>query len=620
MVRRFLVRRILPALLVLPLALPAWAQRTHKPPLHGKEWMAVTGKPLGATAGARIFLQGGNAVDAACAMLAATATMWDVLHWGGETQALIYDPRTRKVVGINALGVAPTGATPEFFRSQGMAYPPAYGPLAAVTPGTPGGLIVMLAEYGKLSLAQVLQPAIEMADGYPMEAQTANYIERERQRLEQWPDSKRVMFPNAGAKAPEAGQLFRQPELAATLRKLVEAEKQALAAGKDRRAAILSAFDRFYKGDIAADLVDSVRAQGGLFTREDLARWTVRIEEPVKTSYKGVEVYKLTAWTQGPVMLQTLNILENFDLASMGFNSSRYIHTVYQAMNLAYADRDFYYGDTSVPPEEPVAGLLSKDYAKARAKLVAAQRNDPESKPGDPYPFQGARNPYTGLLERWNQPRKKLERTGGTPVASLDTLDGAFFAGTTSVIAADKEGWVVSITPSGGWIPAVIAGKTGIGLSQRMQSFVTDPAENPFNVVAPGQRPRVTLTPTMALKDGRPWLAFAVQGGDGQDQHLLQFFLNIVEFGMSPQESAESPAFLSEQMRESFETHESKPGALWLNDVTPPYVRSELARMGYKPTYGARTMGPVNAILIDPKHRTFWGASSNHGEDHGIGW
>ena len=612
--------RWLAFLLVFFVPVAATAPRTHKPPLHGQTWMAVTGKPLGATAGARIFLQGGNAVDAAAAMLAATATMWDVLHWGGETQALIYDPRSKKVVGINALGVAPTGATPEFFKSKGMHYPPPYGPLAAVTPGTPGGLMVMLAEYGKLSLAQVLQPAIEMADGYPMEAQTAEYIERQRKQLEQWPDSRRVMFPNPDGKPPEAGQLFRQPELAATLRKLVEAEREALSTGKGRRAAILAANDRFYKGDIAADLVESVRAQGGLFTREDLARWSVRIEEPVKTTYKGIEVYKLTAWTQGPVLLQTLNILENFDLAGMGFNSARYIQTVYQAMNLAYADRDFYYGDTTQPPEEPVAGLLSKDYAKARAKLVKSDRNDPAIMPGDPYPFQGGLNPYLDLLKRWNDPRNKPAPTGGTPMASLDTLEGARFAGTTSVLAADREGWVVSITPSGGWIPAVIAGKTGIGLSQRMQSFVLDAAENPFNVLAPGKRPRVTLTPSMALKDGKPWLAFAVQGGDAQDQHLLQFFLNIVEFGMSPQEAAESPAFLSDQMRESFENHVSKPGGLWLNEITPSYVRNELLKMGYKPTYGVRTMGPVNAILIDPKHQTFWGASSNHGEDHGIGW
>lgn len=377
-------------------------QRTQKPPLHAKHWMAITGKPLAATAGAMIFQKGGNAVDAACAMIAATCTMWDTLGWGGETQALIYNPHTRKVVGINALGVAPTGATPEFFRSKGMKYPPEYGPLAAVTPGTPGGILVMLAEFGKLSLKDVLEPAIQMADGYPIEAETANLIEREKERLKQWPYSRQVMLPHLGEKreAPEPGEIFRQSDLAATLRKLVEAEQEALKQGKSRKEAIYAAYDRFYKGDIAREIVRSVQEQGGLFTLEDLARWRVYIEEPVKTDYKGIEVYKLTTWVQGPVMLQTLNILENFDLRAMGYNSARYIHTLYQAMNLAFADRDFYYGDPYFPPAEPVRGLLSKEYARERAKLINMERNDPNIKPGDPYPFQGERNPYLKLLER----------------------------------------------------------------------------------------------------------------------------------------------------------------------------------------------------------------------------
>jgi gamma-glutamyltranspeptidase/glutathione hydrolase len=616
---RRLAAALVAVLALLPVAAPA--QRTQKPPLHGQEWMAVTGKPLGAAAGARIFLKGGNAVDAACAMVAATATMWDVLHWGGETQALVWDPRARRVIGVNALGVAPTGATAEYFRARGMDHPPPYGPLAAVTPGTPGGIMTMLAEFGRLTLAEVLEPAIRLADGYPIEAQTAGYIERERERLMQWPDSRRIMLPREGHHAPEAGEIFRQPELAATLRKLVEAERAALSAGKSRKDAILAAQDRFYRGDIAKALVASVRAQGGLFTEADLALWRVRLEEPVATTYKGIEVFKLTAWTQGPAMLQTLNILENFDLQAMGYNSPRYIHTVYQAMNLAFADRDFYYGDAYAPPEEPVLGLLSKEYARERAKLVDPRRNDARAAPGDPYPYQRTRNPYLDLLKRWSEPRRKGPATGGTPVAASDAdFERAFHAGTTSVIAADKEGWVVSVTPSGGWVPAVIAGETGIGLSQRMQSFVTDAAENPFNVVAPGRQPRVTLTPSLAVKDGRPWLAFAVQGGDAQDQDLLQFFLNVVEFGMTPQEAAEAPGFNSYQMRASFEAHESRPGRILLNDATPPWVRKELRAMGYDAIYRDRTSGPVNAILVDHRHGTLWGASSNHGEDYGIGW
>src|SRR5512134_3212734 len=251
---RFLVAAATASLI---LTLPAVAQRTNKPILHGKNWVAVTGKPLGAAAGAMIFAKGGNAVDAACAMLGAVATMWDSLAWGGETQALIYNPKTKKVVGINALGAAPTGATPEFYRQKGMKYPPEYGPLAAVTPGTPGGLLVMLAEFGTLSLADVLAPAIEMADGYPIEAQAADAIERQKAEIKKWSYSKDVFLPHAGQdrEAPRAGEIFKQADLAATLRKLVEAERTALGAGKSRKDAIQAAYDRFYRGDIAQEFV-----------------------------------------------------------------------------------------------------------------------------------------------------------------------------------------------------------------------------------------------------------------------------------------------------------------------------------------------------------------------------
>ena len=588
--------------------------RTLKPQLHGQHWMAITGKPLAATAGATMFHKGGNAVDAACAMLAATSTMWDVLSWGGETQALIYNPNTGQVIGVNALGVAPTGATPEFFRKQGMQYPPEYGPLSAVTPGTPGGLMVMLAEFGTLSLKDVLGPSIELADGYPIERDTADRIESQKEWLKKWPDSKRVMLTHPGEKreAPYPGEMFRQPDLAATLRRLVEAEQQALAAGKDRKAAIQAAYDRFYKGDIARDFVNGSRALGGLHTVEDLANWRVRLEEPVRVSYKGIDVYKLTVWTQGPVMLQALNILENVDLKSMGYNSARYIHTVYQAMNLAYADRDFYYGDTYFPPEEPVRGLLSKDYARERAKLIGFERNNPDIRPGDPYPFQAGTNPYKKELAGW--------RTTMPASTAQADFDRQFRAGTTSVEAADDKGWVVSITPSGGWVPAAIAGKTGIGMSQRLQSFVLSAAENPFNVLEPGKRPRVTLTPALALKGGKPFLSFAVQGGDTQDQNLLQFFLNVVEFGMTVQEATEAPNFTSYQMRSSFGNHESEPGRLTLNDSIPAWVRDELKRMGYKLEFEDRTSGPINAIYFDREHGTLWGGSSHHGDDYGIGW
>ena len=564
-----------------------------------------------------MFARGGNAVDAACAMLAAVTTMWDVLSWGGETQALIYHPKLKKVIGINALGVAPSGATTEYYRSRGYRYPPEYGPLAAVTPGTPGGLLTMLAEYGTLSLADVLAPAIQMADGYPIEAQTANAIERDKAEIKQWRYSREVYLPHAGAEreAPEPGEIFRQPDLAATLRKLVAAEQTALKQGKSRKDAIRAAYDRFYRGDIGRELVRGAREEGGLITMEDLARWRVRIEDPVSTTYRGITVYKLPFWQQGPAMLQALNLLEQADLKAMGYNSPAYIHALYQAMNLAFADRDFYYGDPYFPPEEPVRGLLSKDYAKARFAEIDWKRNDPAVKPGDPYPFQGGTNPFAGLLSRWTvEPAPDtLERSGQQDKLSSE-------GGTTSIQAADEAGWVVSVTPSGGWIPAVIAGRTGIGLSQRAQAFVTRAEDGPYNVIEPGKRPRVTLTPTLALRDGLPFLSFAVQGGDTQDQNLLQFFLNIVEFGMTPQQAAEAPNINSSQMRSSFGAHEARPGLLLVATSTPDSVRTALARMGYTLELEERTSGPINGILFDRGHGTMWGASSNHGEDYGIAW
>ncbi|MCH7664469.1 MAG: gamma-glutamyltransferase [Acidobacteria bacterium] len=609
-------------------ALPLTAQRTVKPVLHGKHWVAITGKPLAATAGAMTFIRGGNAVDAACAMLAATATMWDTLGWGGETQALIYNPKTGKVIGINALGVAPTGATVEFFRARGMPYPPEFGPLAAVTPGTPGGLLLMLAEYGTLSLAEVLEPAIGMAEGYPIEAAQADNMERRREILAQWPDSKKVFLPHwdgddpKARAAPYAGEMFRQPDLKRTLEKLVAAERKALAAGKSRKVAIEAAYERFYRGDIADELVRATQEHGGLITKDDLASWRAYLEEPVSTTYKGIEVFKLTHWVQGPVMLQALNILENVDLVARGYNTSAYIHALYQAMNLAFADRDFYYGDPYFPPQEPIAGLLSREYAKARFETIDWEKNDESVRPGNPYDFQEGEHPFPDLLDQWTPIPPPAEAQGeeGFQQSLVLTGEEAFRAGTTSIQAADHEGWVVSITPSGGWIPAFIAGSTGVGLSQRMQSFVLDRRMNPYNLVEPGKRPRATLTPALALEDGKPYLSFAVQGGDTQDQNLLQFFLNVVEFGMNVQQAAEAANITSYQMQSSFGAHKAEPGRLVVRDDVPARVRAELRDAGYRVETRSRTSGPITAIFFDREHGTLWGAASDFGEDYGIAW
>ena len=596
------------------------AQSTQKPVLHGKHWVAITGKPIGATAGAKIFDRGGNAVDATCAMLASVCTMWDVLGWGGETQALIYNPHTKKVIGINALGVAPTGATPEFYKKKDMDYPPEYGPLAAVTPGTPGGLMTMLAEFGTMSLKEVLEPAMEMAEGYPAERDFTLRVERSKDRIKKWPYSKSVFLPHPGEEHEglQIGEVFRQLDLLNTLKKLVEAEQKALAQGKSRKEAIYAAYDRFYRGDIAKEFVRGCQEQGGLITMEDLNNWKVYLEDPVMTIYRGIEVYKLTCWVQGPVLLQMLNILENYDLQAMGYNTAKYIHALYQVMNLCFADRDFYYGDSYFPPEEPIKGLLSKDYAKERLKIIDWDKNDPDVKPGDPYPFEGKKNPFLHLLEKWSN--VGISNPDEWNQERLAAHDETFQTGTTSIQAADKEGWVVSVTPSGGWVPACIAGKTGIGMSQRAQSFVLDEGKNPFNVIAPGKRPRATLTPSLAIKDGKPFLSFAVQGGDTQDQNMLQFFLNMVEFGMNVQEACEAANIVSYQMQSSFGKHEATPGRLRLNEEVPPWVREKLSDMGYRLDYSRRTSGPINAIFFDWEHKTFWGGASNYGDDYGIAW
>jgi|CXWL01.1.fsa_nt_gi gamma-glutamyltranspeptidase/glutathione hydrolase len=646
--RRLRPSAVLVAVALLLAAGPADAA-TQKPPLHARKWLAITGKPLAATAGARIFEHGGNAVDAACAMLAASATMWDTLGWGGETQALVWNPIEKRVIGVNALGVAPAAATAALYQRQGLRYPPEYGPLAAVTPGTPGGLMVMLAQWGRLSLSEVLAPAIEMADGYPIEAQLANTIHRQTVRLGGWPFSKDLFLvhPDRPRQAPDAGELFRQPDLARTLRRLVAAEQQALVAGKSRSDAILAASELFYRGDLARELVAAAREVGAPWQPADLADWQVKLEEPLHATYHGVDVYKLDVWTQGPALLQTLELLNAREagrdgrparpLADLGFNSPMYIHTLAQAMHLAFADRDFYYGDPAFPPAEPVSGLLSPAYAAARWQLFDPAHNRTDVGPGDPYPFQTApgaasSNPFSELLRAWNAPSSATDTRPGFQVSSqglsgpptvspaTDSFDETFRAGTTSVLAADAEGWVVSMTPSGGWLPAVVAGHTGIGLSQRMQSFVLTAADGPYNVIAAGKRPRVTLTPTLALKDGKPYLAAAVQGGDTQDQNLLQFLLDVVDFGMTPQQATEAANFTTYQMRSSFGDHASEPGRLTLRDDTADAVRGELRGLGYRLDFDARTSGPINAILIDQLHGTLWGGSSNHGEDYGIGW
>jgi gamma-glutamyltranspeptidase/glutathione hydrolase len=427
---------------------------------------------------------------------------------------------------------------------------------------------------------------------------------------------------------------------------MVDAENLALQQHKSRKEAIYAAYERFYTGDIAREFVRGCQEQGGLISMDDLAAWKPVEEEALHVNYKGIEVYKLQQWSQGPMLLQSLNILENFDLKGMGYNSAKYIHTIYQTMNLAFADRDFYYGDPNFMPQEPIGGLLNKEYAKQRASMIQYDHNDSSAAPEDPYPFEGKTNPYTTLLKsRYgiNWPAAKInasvsEHSSLTQRFESQNLKSSTFSeerenlyhdrlwrGTTSIEACDEEGWVVSVTPSGGWLPACIAGNTGVGMSQRMQSFVLDSTLNPFNVLEPHKKPRVTLTPSLAMKDGKPFLSFAVQGGDTQDQNLLQLFLNIVEFNMTVQQASEAPNINTDQLWLSLggdkrTDRAPRPGYILLNNNTSDEIRKDLLQKGYTPRFAARTSGPLNAIFYDTKHGSFWGGSSNYGEDYGIGW
>jgi gamma-glutamyltranspeptidase/glutathione hydrolase len=590
---------------------------TFKQRLMAKEWIAMTGQPLTSAAGVKIFLKGGNAVDAACAMLAAVGVLHEGMSFGGEAQALIYSPDTGKVYGLNGCGVAPTGMTTDYFLNKGMAFPPDTGVDGMLTPGSPGGLLLMLGEFGSMSLKDVLEPAIDLADGYPMTVENARtYGNATNLEIHpQWKYSG-VYLPNG--KPPKAGEIFSQADLAATFRKMVQAEQDALQAGKTRQEAIRAAYDRFYTGDIAEEMVRGMREQGSTVTMEDLANWKPLIEEPVAVNYRGIDVYKLNTWTQGPTLLQTLNILENFDLKSMGFNSTQYIHTIFQAMNLAYADRDFYYGDPYVPPEEPIQGLLSKEYARDRAKLINPARNDPEIGPGDPYPYQGGENPFKQYLSGWN--RNMFELTRHLP-KSMES----FHMGTTSIQAADRNGWVVSITPSGGWTPTVVGGRTGVGWDQRAQSFVCDPAMNPYNVVEPGKRPRVTLTPSMALKDGQPFMSWSHPGGDVQEQGQVLAFLAVAEFGMDAQEAAECPKFVSYQMNSSFGAHEKFPGRITLDTRIPLKVGEELKAMGYEVIWSKAgpdgyESRPLTITTFDHANKTMMGGTGIPNSRWGLAW
>jgi gamma-glutamyltranspeptidase/glutathione hydrolase len=506
-------------------------------------------------AGMRMLAQGGNAVDAGvAATLTATVTEQSRVGLGGEIPILI-KMKNKPVVAISGVGVAPAKATVDFFKNRAaeaweqpghLAPIPAIGPKAALTPGLFDGLLLALEKYGTMSFAQVAAPAIEHADeGFPIGEEFAEFLGELQQYHALWPASLHFFYPSGTA--VKRGEILKMPALAATLRQLASTEQKTKG---DRATKLHAVHDLFYKGDIAHRIGDFSQSNGGLLAYDDLAKFHAAPDDMRETTYRGYTISKPGFWTQGPVMIEALNILEGFDLKRMGHNSPEYLHTVIEAVKLAFADRDKFYGDPkfSKIPEET---LLSKSYATERRKLIDPQHASMDSRPGEL----------------------------NASVAMVSGKGTSSDKDTTCVNAVDRDGNAFSATPSGAWIPSVIAGDTGIPLSVRMESFVLTPGH--ANQLAPGKRPRVTLSPTVVTKDGQLYLTMSTPGGDNQDQALLQVLLNILEFDMSPQEAVEAPRFQSSHFYNSFGFHEFTAGKVNLEGRIPRATIQRLTDLGH---------------------------------------
>ena len=537
--------------------------KTMFPEVRAMHEMVGGGNNFVVEAGMRILRTGGNAVDAgAAAVLAAAVTEEDHFSMGGEMPAIIKMKGQPPQV-ISGIGTTPAKATIEFFKNRPLEpwetadrkpVIPAQGILATTTPGMFDGVMLALEKFGTMTFAKVAEPAIELADGFPTTEVLADTLQRDDSMLKRWPSSVAFFYP--GGKLPTRGEIFRQPDLAKTLRELVTAEEKARG---DRVRRIDAVREYFYRGPVGKKMGAFSEANGGLVTSSDFAAFHAEIDAPRTTMYRGYEIVKPGFWTQGPVLLEMLNLLEGYNLKAMKHNSPEYLHVLVEAAKLAFADRDTYYGDpkfSKIPENE----LLSKEYAADRRKLIDPLHASLESRPG----VIGDRR-----IPMPNGQIPKIEVNDTTCVDVMDRMGNAF-----------------SATPSGAWLPAVIAGDTGIAFGTRLQSLLT--VSGHPNVLEGRKRPRVTLSPTLVLKDGNPIYAISTPGADNQDQALLQVILNMVEFEMTPQEAVEAPRFQTEAFYSSFAMHEFMPGQLNLEDRISKETAEKLASLGHK----VRVTGP----------------------------
>lgn len=569
-----------------------------RPLVAGPNGGVSTGHPLVTAAALEVLLKGGNAFDAgAASMLVGGVVEQDLYSLGGEGLVLVYPVREKKVTSINGQGWAPKAVDVNWYLSRGKTVEGA-GLDPAVVPGTLHAALTVLEKWGTQSFETVAARAIEYArDGFPLRQSTADTIRRQREFMRAWPGNERTWLRPDGS-FYAAGDTIRLPDLARTLTRMVEAERAARAKG--RAAGIAAARDRFYKGDIAKEMVAFLQQHQAPFDLSDFAEYTARLEEPASTTYRGYTVYKHGFTSQGPVLLQTLNILEQFDLAAMKHDSADYVHTVTEAMKLAYADRDTYYADTAFV-QVPGEGLLSKAYAKERAALINPRQASKSFIAGDPLP-------HDSKVKTW--PFAKFNVADGTTSARDDYpsrgLDSAGVSkDTTHMAIIDKAGNVFDSTPSGGWITgAVILGDTGIGMSVRGEQFWLDTTR--AAQIRPRSRPRYTLTPSLVFKDGQPLMALGTPGGDNQDQTILQAFLNIVEFRdawyPNLHSALEWPRFQTLHFHGSFWPHEAGFNKLNLEATIPDPVFNELKARGHDVSriraFGMS--GCATTVMIDP--------------------
>jgi len=553
--------------------------RTMRPIIRGRHYAVAAMKAEATRAAERILEAGGNAFDAIVAGQAVLGVVDAAMNGiGSDAVILIYDAKAKKVVSLNAEGTAPKFATIEWYKKNNSGkLPQSDGLLAGTVPGMVDAWYILLDRWGTMSFEKVLEQAIDLAEnGFPIGNLMARAIQTSR-KITKYATTTKIYLPDG--KAPNAGDIFRNPALARTLKKLVEAEKQN--ASKGRHAALQAARDRFYKGDIAKEMAAFSEANGGLFRYEDFAAYTAKVEEPVSTNYRGYQIYKNPSASQGPTELFALNMLEGFDLKAMGHNSAAYIHTTVEALKLAMGDREKYLGDMDFI-RIPYEGLLSKEYAAERRKLIDPDKASLELRPG--------------TAEKFVKGAPAMDRP-----LKVTTEGDANHDGDTSYIAVVDDGRnMITLTPSlhSAFGTGVAMGELGFIFNCRGDYYSLEAGE--ANALAPGKRPRSTLQGTLVMKDGQPLMVMGTPGADNQVQATMQALLNMIDFGMNVQQAIEAPHWSTRSFPASPFPHTMHPGDLSVESRVPQPVTNALKAKGHKLTVnGPWTGSSLAGIVVD---------------------